>query len=197
MPVESLQPFDRHPFNVGTCANHGVSVIVPEKRCREGPLLENSQGIVLPHLMLIPDDRHFAVQILLGNEGIHHSIGFEFQCPLQVVFGSLKCLKVVGPVERRGAVWLSSMVLKLLVDINMIPGALEHEVLQQMGHPGLAVILVARSNHVSDVDRNIGLGGIREKQDAEPVLQPVFTDSFDSGHVLHAGRKRDGRLLPV
>jgi hypothetical protein len=71
-----------------------------------------------------------------------------------------------------------------------MPGrSLEQQVLEQVGHAGLAVVLVARSDHVGHVDRHRRLGVVGVQQHLQAVGEAVFVDPFDGPHELHAGRQ--------
>jgi hypothetical protein len=48
-----------------------------------------------------------------------------------------------------------------------------------MGHPGFAVIFVAGSYQVSDIDGNGGFGGVGKQKGAKSVVEAVFRDSLD------------------
>ena len=75
---------------------------------------------------------------------------------------------------------------------------LEDQVLEQMRHPGLAVVLVARADPIGHVHGDGLLGGVREQQHGEPVREPVLGNSFDGRHELDAAGNRglcsSGRL---
>ena len=57
--------------------------------------------------------------------------------------------------------------------------ALEQQVLEQVRHAGLAVVLVRRADLVGDVDRGRRLRRVGEQQHRQPVGQPVFGDALD------------------
>ena len=143
----------------------------------------------------VADDGHLAVEVLLRDEGIDHAIRLQIERPLQVFLGGLKGLEIVRAIERRGAVGARTVVLQFLRHVGVVGRALEHEVFEQMGHPGFTVIFVARADQVDDVDRDVGLRGIGEKQHAQAVGQAVLVDSFDAGDVLHVGRQGNRRWL--
>ena len=54
--------------------------------------------------------------------------------------------------------------------------------LDEVGHPGFAVIFVAGSDQVSDVDGDGGFGGIGKQQGAKAVIEAVFRDPLDGGY---------------
>ena len=57
--------------------------------------------------------------------------------------------------------------------------ALEHHVLEQVRHAGLAVALEARADEVRDVDRHRRLRRVGEQQHLQPVVEPVLGDALD------------------
>jgi hypothetical protein len=58
---------------------------------------------------------------------------------------------VVGAVEGGGAVELHAAVGELARDVRVLGRALEHQVLEQVRHAGLAVVFLARADLVGDV----------------------------------------------
>jgi hypothetical protein len=60
-------------------------------------------------------------------------------------------------------------------------GALEHDVLEEMGEPGLADLLVLRADVVPDVDRDDRHEVVLGHDDAEPVRQ-ARVGEIDPGH---------------
>src|SRR4030095_2169712 len=83
---------------------------------------------------------------------------------------------------------------ELLRYVGMILGSLVHQVFKQVRHPGLTVVFVPRSDHVSDIDRYRFLRLIREKQNAESVWETVLGEAFDRGYQLDILWKRSGLL---
>ena len=64
-------------------------------------------------------------------------------------------------------------------DGAVVRRALEHQVLEQVRHAGLAVVFVARADQVGDVDGDGRFRGVREQQHLQAVRQAVFGDAFD------------------
>ena len=58
----------------------------------------------------------------------------------------------------------------------------ENQVFEQVRHPRLAVIFVARADQVGDVDGDRLLGRVREEQHAQTVGQTVFGNALDRGY---------------
>jgi hypothetical protein len=69
-------------------------------------------------------------------------------------------------------------------------------VFEQVGHAGLAVVLVARTDQIGDVDRGGRFGGIGKEDEAQAVGQSVFADSLDRTQLFDAGRQFLWRGLP-
>ena len=62
--------------------------------------------------------------------------------------------------------------------------------LQQVGHAGLAVIFMARSDQVGHVDGGRWLGVIWCEEHAQAVAgEAVFRDAFDAGYLRDACRQ--------
>jgi len=64
-------------------------------------------------------------------------------------------------------------------DVLARVGAFVKHVLQQVSHAGFAVAFEAGADHVSNVDRHGGLGGIGKQDDVEPVIELILGDAFD------------------
>jgi len=69
-------------------------------------------------------------------------------------------------------------------DVRMVGRTLEDEVLQEVGHPGFAVGLVAGAYFIGYVDGDVGDGIVREEQDFEAVLEFVFGDALHGGYLF-------------
>ena len=72
------------------------------------------------------------------------------------------------------AVEFGAVIGQFLLDVLARLGLEKQDVFQQVRHAGLAIALVARADHVGHVDRDLGVGGIREQQHAQAVGQRVF-----------------------
>ena len=152
LTVEGLQPLDRHVFDVGPCANRGVPIVVPEERRRQGPLEQHVKGKVLAGLEFVADHRHFGLKVLLGNEAVDHAIGFQVERPVQVFSARRERFEIVGPIERRRPIGPRPVLGELLRNVPMLGCTLENHVLEEVGHPGLAVPFITRSYQKSHVD---------------------------------------------
>src|SRR5262249_55642689 len=97
-----------------------------------------------------------------ADEGIDHAVGFQIEGPLDVFFGRLKGLEVVGAVVGSGAVRARTMLCQFLGDIGVLGAALEDHVLQQVRHAAFTGALVSRADQVGDVHGGGWLGGIRK-----------------------------------
>jgi hypothetical protein len=104
------------------------------------------------------------------------------RAPTQIFIGRAEGLEVVGPVVPGRAVGARAVRGQLLGDVRVSGRPLEHQVLEQVRHTGLAVVLVAGTDEVGDVDRNRLLGRVGEEQHAQPVSEAVLGDSLDRGH---------------
>ena len=143
LAVERLQPLYGYMFDIGPRTDRGVAIVVPVVGRRHDPLLQHPAGAVLAPLPLVADDGHFRFEVFRRDEGVDHSIGLEIERPFEIVVGRRKCLEVVGPVKPGSAVRESPALGQLTGDIGVFRRTLEHQVLQQVGHPRLPVALVA------------------------------------------------------
>ena len=195
-PVEVLEAVDRHVLEVGLRTDRGLAVVVPEEGGREDALLEDRGRVVFAHLELVADDGHLAVEVFLRDVRVDHPVGLEIERPLQVHVGRAERLEVVRAVEPGRPVGPGAVGRQLLRDVGMVRRSLEDEVLEQVGHSGLAVVLVARAHLVGDVDRDRRLGRIGEEEHAQAVGKPVLGDALDRRDLHGRGRgRRGGRLL--
>jgi len=69
----------------------------------------------------------------------------------------------------------------------MVRCALEDEVLEQVRHAGFAVAFVPRTHQVGDVDGDLLLAPVGDKQETKTVVEPVLGDA---SHGRHLGRDR-------
>ncbi len=138
---------------------------------------------------------------------------FQVERPLEVVVRRGERLEVVRAVEPGRAVGPRAPLRELLRNVGVIRCALEHQVLEEMGHAGLTVRLVPRSHEVRDVDRGRLFRLVRYEQDPEAVREHVLRDALDRydlgqgrrlglflrygpgrhGELEHGGRHEQGR----
>ena len=190
LPVEGLETFDRHVLHVSTSADGRVRVVVPEIPGRENAPEKDSQRVVLSGLHLVSDDRHLGLEVFGRDERVDHSVRLEVQRPLEVVLRCREHLEVVGSIGSGGAVRLCPALAQLLRDIGVVRRPLKEQVLQEVGHPGLSVRLVTGAHEIRDVHRDARLTRIREEQNPQPVVQPVFGDALHAGDRREVGRRR-------
>src|SRR5581483_428763 len=105
----------------------------------------------------------------------------------QVVAGRGEDLEVVGAIGPGGAVHLGATLLELRQHLGALGRALEHQVLEQVRHAGLAVAFVARADEVGDVHRQRRLGRVGEEQHAQAVRQRVLGDAIDGDDLGRRG----------
>ena len=190
--IERLQPLDRRAFDVGLFADRRVTVIVPLENGGQHPLVEHTAGTVLAALEFVAHDAELLLEVRAGDERVDHAIRFEFERPAQVLVGRGKGLVIIGAIEPRGAVGARAVLGQFLRNVRMLRRALENEMLEQMRHSRLAVILMPRTDLVGDVHRDDRFRRIRKKQHAKPVRQAVFRDAFHRGDPLDACRQDHG-----
>ena len=141
--VERLQILDAHVLDVAAVADGGAAVAVPVVGHAVHPLEHDRERAVLAALVLVAYHRHFGIEILAGDEGMDHAVGLHVERPLQVLGAGLEHFVVVGAVVRRGAVEVHAPAGELLRDAAVLGRTLEHHVLEQVGHAGLAVVFMA------------------------------------------------------
>ena len=77
-------------------------------------------------------------------------------------------------------------------DVGVGGRSLEEHVLEQVGHAGLAVALVARADQDRQVDGDLGPRGVGEQEHAQAVVQPVLGDPLDRRDLLELFGRRFG-----
>ena len=110
--------------------------------------------------------------------------GLEVERVRQVLRRGGQRLVVVGAVVPRRAVGLAAALVEQLEDVAVARRPLEHHVLEQVRHPGLAVALHPRPHQVGDVDRDGGLRRVREHQHLEAIGELVLPDALDGADQL-------------
>ena len=184
--VERLQIPDLDVLDVAAIADRGAAVAVPIVGHALHALHHHLKRRILAALEFVAYHRHFRVEILFRDEGMHHAVGLHVDRPFQVVLAGLEQFVEIGAVERRRGVRLHAAVIELQVDLRKFRRALEQHVFEQMRHAGFAVVLVARADKVGDVDRDGRLGCIGQQQDLQAVVEAVFGDAFDRGDLADA-----------
>ena len=102
---------------------------------------------------------------------IDHPVRLQLQRPAQVLLRRRDRLVVVGAVEPRRAIGARAVLRQLLRDVRLLRRPFENEVLEQMRHPRLAVVLMPRPDFVGDIHRHDRARRIGEKQHAQPIRQ--------------------------
>ena len=181
LAIEGLKALDRNILEVRPGADGGVAVVVPQVGDGVHPLAQHPERAVFSRFPFIAHHRHLRLQVLRGDERIHHAVGLEVERPLEVVGGRREGLEVVGAIQPGGAIGERTPLGQFLGDVRVVGRALEHQVFEKMGHAGLAVAFVPRPDEVGDVHGGLGLAGIGEEKDPKSVVQTVFGDPLDGG----------------
>ena len=176
--VEPLEVRDRHALDVGPVADRRLAVVVPLKGRRPHPLIEDPRRRVLAPLELVPHHRHLRCQVLAPDVAVDHAVRFQPQGELQVLIAGREGFEVVGAIQPRRAVEVCPVLLENARDFGVVGCPLEHHVLQQVGHPRLAVPLVPRPHEDRQIDRHLRLALIGKEQHAHAVVESKFGDSF-------------------
>ena len=95
--------------------------------------------------------------------------------------------EIIGAIHPGGAVELRAVVLQGLGDVRMRRRALEDHVFEQMRHARLAVAFVPRADEHGEIDRHLRLRVVRKEQHAQAVVELIFGDAFDGGHLARRG----------
>ena len=180
--IERLQPADVDVLDVAARADRRLAVVVPLEHRGQRLLEQDAPGVVLAHLHLVAHHRHLGVEILARDERVDHRVGLPAEVPAQVVVVGREAGEVVGAVDPGRAVGAQPALGELGPHRAVRRRALEDQVLQQVRHAGLAVVLVARADVIGHVDRGRGLAVIGGQQDLQAVGQPVLADALDLGH---------------
>ena len=143
---------------------------MPLERGRKHALDEDAVRIVLAVFHLVAHHGHLAVEILAGDERVDHAIGFHGERPVEVLRRRGEGLVIIRAIEPGRAIEIHAAPPELGHDVAARRGALEHQMLEQMRHAGLAVIFVRRADPIGDVDRRRGLGCIRKEQHRQPAV---------------------------
>ena len=187
--VERLQARDRHVFDVGSVADHGAPIVVPLEGGARDFLRQHARDIVLARFELVAHDGHFGIKVAFRDERIDHAVGFEAERPFEVVARRVEGQEVIGAVEIGGAVPARAARSEFALDLAVLGRALEQQVFKQVGHPGLAITLVARADQVGDVGGDQSLRTVLDQQHREAVGQAVFGDAAHRRAGGDAGRR--------
>ena len=197
--VEGAEVRDVDVLHVGPGTDGVMAVVVPLVGSGCDALHDDLQGLVLAALHLVADNGHLAFLLLgipevLGVDvGVDHAVSFQVEHELEVLVAGGKGHEVVGAIIPGAAIEAGADLVEglhrreLAVLAAEILAGLEDQMLQQVGHAGLAVDLIERAHHVGDVGGDGGLAGIGEEQYPQAVAQPVFGDALDARD-LHRSR---------
>jgi hypothetical protein len=156
---------DRHPV---------VRVIgrVERRRCC------HSRQPIRPVLVVLPPlvEHDLALVLELGFaqrwQQVTHAIGFHPQRELERV--ARHDLPVVRSIPVGRSIQLRARFLeRLKISAVVMLRPLEHQVLEQVGEPRPAGLLVLRSDVIPDVHRHDRAAVVLVDQDVEPVVEPV------------------------
>src|SRR5205807_631878 len=131
-------------------------------------------------------DRHLAIEVLLRDKRVDHTVGFHGEREVEVLVGRGESLEVVGAVEPRRAVEIDSALSHRGHEVASRRSSLEYHVLEQVRHPGLAVVFHARADEIGDVDGGLGLRCVRKQQHLETIGKIVFGDALDRWSLARA-----------
>jgi hypothetical protein len=130
-------------------------------------------GPILPLALLVLHHTALALEHL-GRQVAgqpSHPVGLEVEGALEAGDGHV--LEEVGAIGRSRAVAVvdPQVVHRLAEAVRVVLGAVEEEVLEQVGEPGPAAALVARADVVPDIDRHDRHAVVLVHQQGEAVVE--------------------------
>ena len=192
--VERAQRARRHPLDIRARARDRSPVRVPQIRGLADALGEDPRRLALPVLELVADDRELGLEIVVGDRRVRHHVGVEVERPVEVVLARReRRVELRGVVRRQAVLARGAAVLEELPHAAVARAALEHHVLDQVGHAGLAVALLARADVDHGVDGEGRSGGVGDEQDLEAVGEPVLGHAFDRPDLGRRGEHGAGK----
>ena len=191
LAVEGPQARDVDVLYVCAGADRVLAVVVPLVHGGQRLLEKNGVGAVFAALHLVAHHGHLSVQVFPSDVAVDHRIGLPAQVPAQVVVVGREAGGVVGAVEPGAAVGGEPALLEVGPCLGVLGRALEQQVLEQVGHAGLAVVLVPGPHAVGQVHRGRRLGIVGHQQHLQAILEPVFGDAL---HRTHMREPRGQRL---
>jgi len=148
--------------------------------------------IVFAALELVADHGHLGIEVAPADVRVDHPVRFHGERPVEARVVCIERFEIVRAVPSRCAVRLHAALAEFGEDVAARRSALEHQVLEQVGHAGLAVIFVRRADLVGHIHGRRRVRRIRKQQYREAVGQPVFGDAFN-GRTLRDARGQ-GRM---
>ena len=176
--VERLDVLDGHVFDVAAGADRVAAVGVPVKEDALHALEHHAHGLVFAHLVFVSHHRHFGVEILFGDVGIHHRVGAPPEGPAHVVVVGGEAHEVIRAVHPRRPVHPETPAREFARGIGIVLASLEHQVFQEMSHARLAVILHSRAHEIGGVHGGGGLALVGKKNDLQAVRELIALDAF-------------------
>ena len=128
--VERLKVFDLNVFNIASCPDRAIAIVMPVKKHRLHAFEQHTRGIIFTHLKLVSHDRHFGIKVAFGDKGIGHGVGHPTQRPVEVILNRIKGDKIIRAVQPRGAVHTKTAARKFLCGLGIVLRALKHQVFQ-------------------------------------------------------------------
>jgi len=118
---------------------------------------------------------------------VDHAVGLQLDHHLEVA--GRHRVPVVGPVDPGAGVAVAAGGLDQAIELagRARAGLAEHEVLEQVGHPGLARQLVARADRLPGLIRQDGRRPVGHDDEAQAVVQAVAPDLESGERVCDLG----------
>jgi hypothetical protein len=185
-PEERADVLDRRRVEVGHRADRRVVVwMLRREEVRLELLLERAvRAVVIGPALLVLDDLALVVEVLLAEcvEQGRHPVGLEPEGQLELM--RRERLVVVRPVEPGRAVHgpAGGLHERDVLGLGDVAGALEHDVLEEVGEARLALDLVLRADVVPEVDPDDGREVILGDDDPQAVVEALVAEG-DLGDV--------------
>src|SRR5262249_39259105 len=145
---------DRDPFDVRAIADRRFTVIVPLVRHGHHALAEDALRVVLARLKFVTHHSHLGSQVLALDKAVDQAVSLELDAEFEILIGGGHSFVVVRTIHPSGAVEAipSAVVAQGLRDIGKGWRALEHHVLEQVGHTGFTITLMTRTDEYGAID---------------------------------------------
>ena len=142
---------------------------MPKIRGGHHAFFQHSTDIVFAAFELVANNGHFRIEQFLFDAHVDHAFGFKIQRPPKIFIGCIDRLEVVRAVERRRSVPSRAVIHQFFLDLTVVRALDEIHVFEQVRHTGFAIAFVARSDQVSDIDRDHAAARVGKQQNTQPI----------------------------
>ena len=170
--VERQRVVEGKLLDLVTPADHRHAVgMVQVERCPDLFLEQRTRRIVGARTALLQHDIALGTDVVLGDDHVDHAVGLHLHHHLQAVGGDL--LVISGDVIRGESVVLPAIGGDDLGEraIGDLVGALEHQMLEEMGDARDAARLIGRTDAVPDHMGDHRRPVVLDHHDVHPVVE--------------------------